>query len=122
VPLSSAQETIDLVPSPDVVARAPETRIFTSGPKASGLGANWSSPYELCSEPPPAGYTIDSVDFALRGDRSCGAWAECAESKRTADVACWTFRPQGHNEWIPPREAFSEGILKVTFVPRSLHE
>jgi hypothetical protein len=117
VPLSSAQESVYLDPAAQVAARTPEARVFSSGPKASGLGANWSSPYELCSEPPPAGYTIGSVEFSLRGDRSCGAWSECAESRRTADRVCWTFRLQGHNEWFPPREAFSEGILKVTFVP-----
>ena len=119
VPLSSAQESVYLGPIVQTVARTPDKRVFSSGPKASGLGASWSAPYELCSEPPPEGYIISSAEFNLRGDRSCGAWSECTESQRSADRVCWTFRLQGHNEWFPPREAFSEGILKVTFVPQS---
>ncbi len=119
VPLSSAQESVYLDPIVQAAARAPETRVFSSGPKASGLGAGWSPPYELCSEPPPDDYIIGSAEFTLRGDRSCGAWSECTESQRTASRVCWTFRLQGHDEWFPPREAFSEGILKITFVPQS---
>jgi hypothetical protein len=118
VPLSSAQESIYLDPIVAAAPRSTESKVFSSGPKASGLGSDWSQPYELCSDSPPAGYSIGAVEFALRGDRSCGAWSECHESQRTADKVCWQFRLQGHSEWFPPRPAFSEGILRVTFNPR----
>jgi hypothetical protein len=102
-------------PSPPPPQPAELTRVYSSGPKASGLGANYSEWYELCSEPPPAGYTIRTVQFVLEGDRSCGAWAECQETKRTSNSVCWKFRLQGHSEWFPPRPAFTQGILRVTF-------
>lgn len=115
IPPSSAKETVYidplLPPPPNEIPK-----VFSSGPKASGLGANLSEWYELCSDPASPGYRVGSVQFTLTGDRSCGAWSECKESRHTQDQVCYQFRLQGHNEWFPPRPAFSEGVLKVSFV------
>lgn len=119
VPLSSAQESVYLSPAAPPRPKEPVTRVFSSGPRPSGLGSGWAGPYEVCSEPPPNGYVVGATDFSLRGDRSCGAWSECTETQRSPIKVCWSFRLQGHDEWFPPRPAFSEGILKVSFVPQS---
>lgn len=116
IPRGSAPESVWLVPiqqtsSPGQV----QVRVFSSGPRPSGLGSGWAA-HELCSEPAPPGYTIGAAEFSLKGDRSCGAWSECRESRRTPTMVCYEFRLQGHSEWSPPREAYSEGILKVMFV------
>ena len=125
IPISSAQHSVYLNPiapvsqaasaAPPPPPPAEVSRVVSSGPRASGLGSNFSEWYELCSEPSPTGYSVRSVQFTLEGDRSCGAWSECRESRRTPDAVCWQFRLQGHNEWFPPRPAFSQGILRVVF-------
>ncbi|HEY6251065.1 MAG TPA: hypothetical protein VI685_13975 [Candidatus Angelobacter sp.] len=91
-------------------------QIVSSGPKASGSGANFSGWYEVCSNPAPSGYHISNVEFSLSGDRTCGAWAECAPSTNTGSQACYRFRMQGHNELAGSGQALSEGILKVTLM------
>jgi len=100
-----------VTPQPGVESGIP--RVQSSGPRPSGLGSAYSEWYELCSEPTPQGYIIRNVEFRLDGDRSCGAWAECRESRRTPDTVCYQFRLQGHNEWFPPRPAYTQGILRV---------
>ena len=101
------------VPVPSNPARVSEQLSFSSGPKLSGAGKNFSGWYELCSGVLPTGATIESVSFVLAGDRSCGAWAECREKERTSTRACYEFRLQGHEEWPAPGQANSEGTLKL---------
>jgi hypothetical protein len=95
-------------------------RVFTSGPKPSGLGKDWSDWYELCSDAQSPDYVIRSVDFALRGDRACDSWAECKEVRQTTDVVCYQFRLQGHEEWRPPHPSFTEAILRVRYDRRGI--
>lgn len=113
-PPAASSPTTASRPNPELPREV--QRVFTSGPKASGLGKSWSEWYELCSEPAAAAYVVSATDFALRGDRSCGAWSECRQTRQTSASVCYQFRLQGHDEWFPPRPAFSEGILRVTFV------
>jgi hypothetical protein len=93
------------------------TLTFQSGQKVSGSGKNFSEWYALCSEPLPAGARIASYDFSLRGDRTCGSWAECRIVKSTSSEVCFEFRLQGHDELPPPGQRASEGVLSVTFAP-----
>jgi hypothetical protein len=132
IPISSAQESvyIDSVASIATGAAAPPggqsppsvreaiSKTFSSGPKPSGFGADFSPEYTVCSDDAPPGYVAGAAEFVLRGDRSCGAWSTCRESSRTPQRVCWAFTLQGHNEWFPPRPAYSEGILKITFTPQ----
>ena len=89
--------------------------VVQSGPKLSGVMKAFSEPYELCGNAPP-GYKIKSSDFRLVGDRSCGAWSECTETKKTDAQVCWQFRLQGHDELPYPGQRTSEGVLRVTAV------
>ena len=100
-----------------LVARMEITK--RSGNRDSGTLADFSSNYELCSDPIPTGSKIVKHDFHLEGDRSCGAWSECKLSREESSQVCYAFRMQGHNE-LPA--AFtragvrqSEGVLKVTY-------
>lgn len=99
-------------PAPTLVARQ---RVFSSQPRLSGAGGNFSDWYTLCSEL-PANARITNVSFSLSGDRRCGAWANCRESSRSPSQACYQFQMQGHNEWPAPGQASSEGILTVDFL------
>ena len=89
----------------------------SSGQKISGNGKAWSNWYQLSVGPAPAGFAVEKSEFWLTGDRSCGAWAECKESKRGASGVMWEFRLQGHDEWGAPRQTYSEGHLRVTYRP-----
>lgn len=99
-------------PAPTLVARQ---RVFSSQPRLSGAGANFSDWYTLCSEL-PATARITNVAFSLSGDRRCGAWANCRESTRSQSQVCYQFQMQGHNEWPAPGQASSEGILTVDYL------
>lgn len=90
-------------------------RIFSSGPRISGSGSNFSEWYSLCSDGIPQSAKITNVSFLLSGDRRCGAWANCVESERTENRVCYKFQLQGHNENPPPGQAFSEGILTLDY-------
>jgi len=99
-------------PIPTLTARQ---RVFSSGPRLSGAGSNFSDWYTLCSEL-LANARITNVAFSLSGDRRCGAWANCRESSRTQTQVCFQFQMQGHNEWPAPGQASSEGILSVDYL------
>jgi len=64
----------------------------------SGHGDAWSSWYSLSSPVPKRGFEVESVEFVLRGDRRCGAWAECERVRSSAAGETWRFRMQGHDE------------------------
>jgi hypothetical protein len=85
-----------------------------SGPKLSGAMKNFSDWYQLCSPSLPPNVHIESERFSLAGDRSCGLWAECRRVKNDGSQVCYEFRLQGHDEWRPPGQASSEGILQIT--------
>jgi hypothetical protein len=99
-------------------ARVKETLVIRSGPRLSGARKAFSEWYELCSGELPRNSTIDTADFSLSGDRSCGAWADCREKtdKRTASQVCWEFRLQGHDEWPASGQAMSEGVLRIVIL------
>lgn len=90
-------------------------KLFQSGPKTSGSMKSFSGPYVLCSEPAPAGYAVVDAQFYLSGDRQCNAWSTCRQTEQTESRVCWEFTLQGHNEWAPPGQAFSEGFLRVVY-------
>ena len=103
-------------PLPQASTLQRQTAVTRSGPRPSGLGRSFSDEYTVCSEPLPNGARVISQRFVLTGDRSCGAWSMCTQLPNTADNrVCWSFRLQGHDEWFPPRPAFSEGVLEVTY-------
>ena len=123
VPTTRGTLTVRLVrsnpPPPQPIASAPsrvsDVAVFSSGARESGSMSNFSQWYELCSGKLPPGSIIEQAAFTLSGDRSCGAWAECREKERTPTRVCWEFRMQGHNEWLPPGQARSEGQMRVQF-------
>jgi len=97
------------------------TDIYRSGPQISGAGKNFSEPYNLCSGDPPRGYVIKSNAFLLAGDRQCGHWATCTETRNEATKVCWRFSLEGHEEqtgFFKPGQsgqAYSEGVLTVVW-------
>lgn len=104
------------LPKLKLEASTPQIRqVYTSGPKESGLLNKWSEWYELCSDIAPKGLSLATTQFELRGDRSCGAWAECRSTRQTPSQGCWEFRLQGHEEWKPARPSYSEGVLRVVW-------
>jgi hypothetical protein len=105
-------------PSPSAPAQIVKT--YSSGPQLSGVGAQDSPWYSLCSDPTP-GYHVVNSDLNLTGDRTCNAWSECQPDteKSTPTVSCWKFRMQGHSEALRPfgagsAQAYSTGFLTVT--------
>jgi hypothetical protein len=96
---------------------SPITKPFSSGPKVSGAGKNYSGQYELYSDPAPPGYKIGKYSYGLTGDRSCGNWATCAASIES-DRVVLRFSLQGHNEWPSPGQGLTEGHLVVTYEPK----
>ena len=102
-----------------MVVSQPYAEVRRSGPQPSGIGSNFSPWYELRSPPPKPGYELDpkTVQFSLSGDRRCNEWSECQIKQASANEVIFLFRLQGHNEWFPPRPAFSEGVLRVEFRP-----
>jgi hypothetical protein len=105
-------------PPQPTTAQQPDRLSLTyfTGPQKSGSLKSFSDWYLACSGPPPGqGYRIVSDDFKLSGDRRCNAWSECVLAARTPTQVCWKFRLQGHDEWPPPGQADSEGILSVTW-------
>ncbi|URI11642.1 patatin-like phospholipase family protein [Aquincola tertiaricarbonis] len=101
-------------PPPAKVGRQQEVISITSNERPSGLGRSYSEPYELCSPVLKEGQRIVASEFRLEGDRACGAWSECKPTVTTPQRVCWQFRLQGHDEWFPPRPAFSSGVLTLT--------
>ena len=95
----------------------PPTKIVeaSSGPKLSGSGKDWSDWYQVRIGASPAGYSVEKTEFWLSGDRTCGAWAECKELTKDETQVVWQFRLQGHDEWGAPRQANSEGHLRVLY-------
>jgi hypothetical protein len=89
-------------------------KIYSSGPKLSGAGSTFSSPYDICSGP-LEGYHVSTTAFALSGDRSCGSYSTCRETVHTDRQVCWAFTLQGHNELPSPGQAQSEGTLQVVW-------
>lgn len=71
----------------------------SSGPRTSGECANFSEWYVLKTRPIENGRTIANFEYHLKGDRRCGAWAECelvTDSDKEKEVR---FRMQGHSEF-----------------------
>jgi hypothetical protein len=85
---------------------------FETASVPSGARKEFGNWVELCGHVPPSLKIID-VAFRLEGDRSCGAWAECAETRRTQTEACWHFRTQGHDEVADSGIRMSRGILTL---------
>jgi hypothetical protein len=104
---------------PNSTAQVKFQRVFSSGPRLSGSGANFSDWYTLCSEGIPRTARIVSASFALSGDRRCGSWANCKESERSENHVCYQFQMQGHNEWPGAGQASSEGILTVEYFDKA---
>jgi hypothetical protein len=92
-----------------------KTAEASSGPKLSGSGKDWSEWYQVRIGAAPAGYSVEKTEFWLSGDRTCGAWAECKELTKDETQVAWQFRLQGHDEWGAPRQANSEGHLRVVY-------
>jgi len=91
------------------------TETFRSGPRASGMGRNFSDWYTLCSPTLPPGSEIIKTSYRLEGDRQCGAWSECRLGETSPTRVCLEFRLQGHDEVVPPRTFESEGYLTVAY-------
>jgi WD40 repeat protein len=92
-----------------------ETKEYQSAQMPSGIGRAFSPEYELCNETVSERVKIVEHKFRLVGDRSCGAFAECRVKSSSPERICYGFKLQGHDEWIPPKPAFSQGILTVTY-------
>jgi hypothetical protein len=92
-----------------------KTAEASSGPKLSGSGKEWSEWYQVKIGAAPAGYSVEKTEFWLSGDRTCGTWAECKELAKDETQVIWQFRLQGHDEWGAPRQASSEGHLRVFY-------
>jgi hypothetical protein len=88
--------------------------------KDSGPGEEFSGPYDVCLDPPPAGYSLarGTEEFWLTGDRKCGAWATCELVRPAAEVACMRFRLQGHDEMFPWVRR-STGHIAATYIPKA---
>lgn len=99
-------------------ALQPKVVEVSSGSKISGKGKAWSDWYQVTTGAAPAGFTMEKTEFWLTGDRSCGSWAECKETKKDDVGVVWEFRLQGHDEWGAPPQAYSEGHLRVTYKPK----
>jgi hypothetical protein len=96
----------------------PYVETVRSGPVESGLGGDFSSWYQLASPVAKIGYVVDSSQFTLSGDRRCNEWSECRVTNSRRQVI-FSFRMQGHSEWVPPHPGVSEGILRVQYKPLS---
>ena len=101
--------------------REPYFEEVRSGARASGFGSNFSSWYELRAPAPKSGFEVDThaIKYSLSGDRQCNAWSECQLKLSPDGEVTFLFRLQGHNEWFPPRPAYSEGVLRVRYIPTS---
>jgi hypothetical protein len=97
----------------------PYVEIVRSGPRPSGFGGEFSPWYELRSPQPKPGYVIDvdKTQYSLSGDRRCNEWSECQLRRESPESVVFSFRMQGHSEWFPPRQAISEGVLRVQYKP-----
>lgn len=126
--MQMSTKAVELAKAPAQAAEAVAARampdvndIYRSGPQISGAGKNFSESYALCSGDPPKGYVIKSKTFLLVGDRQCGRWATCRETRNEATKVCWEFSLQGHEEqtgFFHPGEkgqAYSEGVLSVVW-------
>ncbi|WP_158793805.1 hypothetical protein [Granulicella sp. L60] len=104
---------------------SPQTLVktYSSGPQISGVGADNSPWYTLCSDPVASYHVVDS-NLVLTGDRVCNQWSECMKDaeKSSSTVSCWKFRMQGHSEALRlfgpsgSAQAYSTGVLTVTLV------
>lgn len=104
----TANKSLPVAPQPLIL------KTFSSGPKFSGLGSNFSPPYTVVSDPAPQGYKIAGFTYSLTGDRGCNAWSTC-KADIEGDKVVFIFTLQGHNEWFPPRPGVSEGVLIVKY-------
>jgi len=97
---------------------APYVEEVRSGPLPSGIGRSFSAWYELPAPKPKAGYRIDpkGIEYSLSGDRKCNAWSECQIKQSPTGEVTLMFRLQGHDEWVPLRPAYSEGVLRVRYL------
>jgi hypothetical protein len=96
----------------------PYTSTKSSGPMASGNGAN-KLEYTLESDPPKEGYQIVSASYSLAGDRApCGNYSWCEWKRNDREKAIFWFQLQGHNEWLPPGVSLTTGTLTVTYGPK----
>jgi LysM repeat protein len=114
---------LELVYRPDPPPNLPATITWTRRREEwSGHGGDYSQWYDISSEPTPPRYSLTGVDFHLEGDRQCGSWAECHETRRDASGVTWAFRMQGHSEQtefvdgaIRGKAAASTGVLTTTY-------
>lgn len=90
--------TVEATPSPTPASAQYEVKTYSSGGRPSGQSDQFSEWYELCNDPEPAGWTIETSSFVLTGDRQCNAWSECKLTQNTPTKVCWQFRMQGHSE------------------------
>jgi hypothetical protein len=65
---------------------------------ASGSCGNFGAWTALCTPDKPAGWTLVTQSFELKGDRAGCRWAQCEPTSVTATKACYRFRMQGHAE------------------------
>jgi hypothetical protein len=97
------------------VVQAVEKIEKASGGRASGTGADFSSPYSLCLGSAPDHYTLNkaAVKFWLTGDRSCGSYSHCEQAQADDNNVCYNFALQGHSEDGSSRT--SEGHLEAQY-------
>ena len=72
---------------------------------SSGEGVDFSSWYEIVSDPNP-GYELIAARYNLKVRTLAVDWAVCEQVSRSSDSVKWRFRIQGTKEVLP-----SEGIL-----------
>src|ERR1022692_3808292 len=85
------------IPAPIVMTTATET--YSSDDIASGACEGYGGWGTVCSAAKPDGWTISYQNFALSGDRGCGAYSHCEPVGTITDTkACYRFQTQGHNE------------------------
>ncbi len=110
------------------------TKTFYSPNYWSGEGKAFSPWYGITTPPAPNGYVLDSVHYALEGDRQgCYTYAECRGPQIHPDGSVhFEFRLQGHDEKFPTshfegvdskgvkfslhgRKATSRAVLTITY-------
>jgi hypothetical protein len=89
----------------------------SSGLKESGVGKQFSNPYQLCLGPAPAGYELaqGTVVMRLTGDRRCDAWATCRIVRADDAAVCMEFSLQGHDEGGVSPVGLSEAHLQASY-------
>jgi hypothetical protein len=107
IEVRSGQRLLTTIHITAELAESEIVREVSSGARDSGRLKSFSNPYQLCLGPAPAGYSLvpGSDEFWLTGDRRCGAWSSCEVARRDNTDVCWSFRLQGHDEFL-----FNDGI------------